>query len=87
MRVIVPVRILLACEIGAVLGFLGYLQFWPLKYELDTGIPFWRQTLVFISALLLVLGSIGGIVAIIWCAIAALRGRHKHRAVSSRSVG
>ena len=86
MRVIVPVRLLLACEVGAILGFLGFLQFAPLKYELDTGMPLWRQVLFFVSVAMLVLGAVGMIVALVWCIVAAFVGRRR-RAPVSRPTG
>ena len=85
MRVIVPVRLLLACEIGAILGFIGFLQFAPLKFELDTGMPFWREVLWFVSVALLVLGTIGGIAALVWCIVAGLAGRRGRAAVPPSS--
>jgi hypothetical protein len=75
MRGIIPVRLLSACEIGAILGFLGVLQFAPMKYELDTGMPFGRQVLFFVSVAVLVVGAVGVVVAVAWCIVAALVGR------------
>ena len=86
MRVIVPVRILLACEVGAILGFLGVLQFQPLKFELDTGMPIGREVLFFVSVALLVLGAVGMIVALVWGIIAAFVGR-RSRAPASPPTG
>lgn len=85
MRVIVPVRLLLACEIGAAIGFLGFLQFTPLKFELDTGIPFWRQALFFVSVALLALGTIGMIAALVWWIVAGFIGRRRRAPVSPPS--
>ena len=85
MRVIIPVRILLACEVGAILGFLGFLQFAPMKYELDTGMPFWRQMLFFVSVVLLVLGVVGMIAALVWCIVAAFAGRRRRASASPPS--
>jgi hypothetical protein len=85
MRVIVPVRILLACEVGAILGFLGVLQFQPMKFELDTGMPIGREVLFFVSVALLVLGAVGMIVALVWCMVAFV-GRRR-RATASPPTG
>lgn len=85
MRVIVPVRLLLACEIGAILGFLGVLQFQPLKFEPDTGMPIGREVLFFVSVALLVLGTVGIILAVVWSIVAALVGRRKWAPVSPRT--
>ena len=83
MRVIVPVRVLLACEVGAIVGFLGVLQFAPLKSELDTGIPL----PFFVSVALLVLGTVGMIVALVWCIVAAFVGRRRRTPVSPPATG